>query len=302
MIYALETIGLGKRYGSRWALWDCSLRIPVGRVAGLVGPNGAGKTTLLHLAMGLLEPTTGSVRTFGWSPREQPLIVLTRVGFVAQERPLYRTFTVKDMLTFGSKLNPRWDGGLARARLERLGIPLSRPIGKLSGGQQAQVALILAIAKRPEMLLLDEPVANLDPLARREFLQTLMETVAQDGLTVLLSSHLIADLDRICDYMIILSASRVQVASDLEHLLQSHKRLVGPRQQIEGISSTHTLVQASHTERQSTLLVRTTGPVLDTSWDVQDVSLEDIILAYLAQPTVSMRPPELEHSRLEVSQ
>ncbi len=287
MIYALETIGLGKRYGSRWALWDCFLRIPVGRVAGLVGPNGAGKTTLLHLAMGLLEPTTGSVRTFGWSPREQPLIVLTRVGFVAQERPLYRTFTVKDMLTF--------------ARLERLGIPLSRPIGKLSGGQQAQVALILAIAKRPEMLLLDEPVANLDPLARREFLQTLMETVAQDGLTVLLSSHLIADLDRICDYMIILSASRVQVASDLEHLLQSHKRLVGPRQQIEGISSTHTLVQASHTERQSTLLVRTTGPVLDTSWDVQDVSLEDIILAYLAQPTVSMRPPELEHSRLEVS-
>jgi len=301
MIYALETIGLGKRYGSRWALWDCFLRIPVGRVAGLVGPNGAGKTTLLHLAMGLLEPTTGSVRTFGWSPREQPLIVLTRVGFVAQERPLYRTFTVKDMLTFGSKLNPRWDRCLARARLERLGIPLSRPIGKLSGGQQAQVALILAIAKRPEMLLLDEPVANLDPLARREFLQTLMETVAQDGLTVLLSSHLIADLDRICDYMIILSASRVQVASDLEHLLQSHKRLVGPRQQIEGISSTHTLVQASHTERQSTLLVRTTGPVLDTSWDVQDVSLEDIILAYLAQPTVSMRPPELEHSRLEVS-
>ena len=302
MIYALETIGLGKRYGSRWALRDCSLRIPVGRVAGLIGPNGAGKTTLLHLAMGLLEPNAGSVRTFGWSPREQPLIVLTRVGFVAQERPLYRTFTVKDMLTFGSKLNPRWDGGLARARLERLGIPLSRPIGKLSGGQQAQVALILAIAKRPEMLLLDEPVANLDPLARREFLQTLMETVAQDGLTVLLSSHLIADLDRICDYMIILSASRVQVASDLEHLLQSHKRLVGPRQQIEGISSTHTLVQASHTERQSTLLVRTTGPVLDTSWDVQDVSLEDIILAYLAQPTVSMRPPELEHSRLEVSQ
>ncbi len=301
MIYALETSGLGKRYGGTWALRDCSVKLPAGRVAGLVGPNGAGKTTLLHLAMGLIEPSTGFVQVFGWSPCQQPIIVLTRVGFVAQDRPLYRTFTVKDMLTFGGKLNPRWDEGLARGRLERLEIPLGRPISKLSGGQQAQVALIMALAKRPEMLLLDEPVSNLDPLARREFQQTLMGAVAEDGLTVLLSSHLVADLDRICDYLVILSSSRVQMASDIERLLQSHKLLIGPRQRSESISRTHTVVQASHTERQSTLLVKTNGSVLDPAWEVQDVALEDIILAYLAQPATGTLPPGAEQSKQEVS-
>jgi ABC-2 type transport system ATP-binding protein len=299
MIYALETSGLGKRYGGTWALRDCSLKLPVGRVAGLVGPNGAGKTTLLHLAMGLLEPSTGLVQVFGWSPRQQPTIVLTRVGFVAQDRPLYRTFTVKDMLTFGNKLNPRWDEGLARTRLERLAIPLTRPIGKLSGGQQAQVALVMALAKRPEMLLLDEPVANLDPLARREFQQTLMDAVAADGLTVLLSSHLIADLDRICDYMIILSASRVQVASDIEQLVHSHKRLIGPRESFESIARNHTVLQVSHTERQCSLLVRAHGLILDSAWEVNNVSLEEIILAYLAQPTLGRT--ELVRNEQEIS-
>jgi ABC-2 type transport system ATP-binding protein len=280
MIQALETTHLGKRYGKDWALHDCTLKFPIGRVAGLVGPNGAGKTTLLHLAVGLLEPNEGQVLVFG----ETPDHTLARVGFVAQDRPLYRTFSVRDMLTLGQKLNPHWDMDLARERLEHLAIPLNRPTGKLSGGQQAQVALVMALAKRPEMLILDEPIANLDPLARYEFQQTLMDAVAQDGLTVLFSSHLIADLDRICDYLIILSASRVQVASETESLLATHKRLIGPRDREVSLARTHTILQARSSERQSTLLAWVHGPILDPAWEVQEASLEDIILAYLALP------------------
>lgn len=281
MIQALETTQLGKRYGRDWALRDCTLKLPIGCVAGLVGPNGAGKTTLLHLAVGLLGPNTGSIRVFN----EVPSHVLTRIGFVAQDRPLYRTFSVQDMLTFGQKLNLSWDMELAKERLARFAIPLNRPTGKLSGGQQAQVALVLALAKRPEILILDEPIANLDPLARREFQQTLMDAVAQNGLTVLFSSHLIADLDRVCDYLIILSSSRVQVASEIDALLATHKRLIGPREREESLARTHTILQAQSSERQSTLLVRTHGAVLDPAWEVQEASLEDIILAYLALPT-----------------
>src|SRR5205085_5286467 len=166
MSVALETTSLAKRYGSAWALRDCSLVIPEGRVAALVGPNGAGKTTLLQLAVGIAKPTAGRVEVFGWSPHEQPLLVLARVGFVAQDHPLYRGFTVADMLRFGRQLNPRWDEQIAHERLERLGIPIKQRVGKLSGGQQAQVALVLALAKRPELLLMDAPVAALDPLAR----------------------------------------------------------------------------------------------------------------------------------------
>src|SRR5579875_585407 len=282
MIQALEATNLGKRYGKDLALRDCTLKLPIGRVAGLVGPNGAGKTTLLHLAMGLLEPSTGSVQVLGIAPRQNSSTILPRIGFVAQERPLYRTFSVKDMLTVGQKLNPHWDMDLALERLANLSIPLNRTTGKLSGGQQAQVALVMALAKRPEMLILDEPIANLDPLARYEFQQTLMDAVAQGGLTVLFSSHLIADLDRICDYLIILSASRVQVASDVESLLKTHKRLIGPRERKASVARTHAILQERSSERQSNLLIRLNGPVLDPAWEVQEASLEDIILAYLA--------------------
>src|SRR5579872_2321948 len=192
---ALQSFNLGKKYGHLWALRDCSLSIPAGRVAALVGPNGAGKTTLLQLAVGLLRPTRGSVQVFGRSPSEHSEVVLPRVGFLAQDRPLFRSFTVAEMLEVGRRLNPRWDQGFALHRLTSLGIPLSRKTGKLSGGQQAQVALVLALAKRPDLLLLDEPLASLDPLARREFLRTLMDSVAESGMTVLLSSHIIGDLE-----------------------------------------------------------------------------------------------------------
>ncbi|HEU5199451.1 MAG TPA: ABC transporter ATP-binding protein [Ktedonobacterales bacterium] len=296
MSNALETTKLSKRYGRTWALQDCTLSLPTGRVVALVGPNGAGKTTLLHLSMGLLEPTGGEVQVFGLSPSAQPGEALPRLGFVAQDHPLYKGFTVEELLALGRRLNPRWDDTLARARMQKLGIPLNRRAGKLSGGQQAQVALVLALAKRPDLLLLDEPLSSLDPLARREFLRTLMDAVAETGLTVLLSSHIIGDLERVCDYLVILSASHVQLAGDIQEVARTHKRLVGPRQDETAIASVHTVIEASHTERQTTLLVRTNGPLFDPSWEVQEMSLEDIVLAYLSQQA-GYRLPEPPSAR-----
>src|SRR5260221_13234577 len=280
---ALETTHLSKRYGRAWARRYCTLPLPGGRVAALVGPNGAGKTTLLNVSVGLLEPTGGSVQVLGSSPLKQPTETLPRLGFVAQDHPLYQDFTVADLLTLGRKLNPGFDDQLARARMQKLGIPLDRRAGKLSGGQQAQVALVLALAKRPDLMLLDEPLASLDPLARREFLRTLLDATVESGLTVLLSSHIIGDLERVCDYLIILSASYVQLAGDIQEIGRTHKRLVGPRQEVDAIASVHTVIEMSQTKRQTTLLVRINGPLFDPSWEVQEVSLEDIVLAYLGQ-------------------
>jgi ABC-2 type transport system ATP-binding protein len=299
MTAALRTAHLGKRYGRNWALRDCTLEIPAGRVAALVGPNGAGKTTLLHLAVGLLEPSEGEVDVFDASPRRQPLEVLPRVGFVAQDHPLYRGFTVADTLTLGRKLNPRWDQHIAEERMAQLGIPVRRRVGDLSGGQQAQVALAVALAKRPELVLLDEPLASLDPLARRDFLRTLMDATAEHGLTVLLSSHIIADLERVCDYLIIL-------AGDIEDVVRAHKRLVGPRADPAAVASVHNVVEESHTERQTTLLVRVNGHLFDRAWEQHDVTLEDIVLAYLGQGAGDTQPaarqPALEGGAREAAQ
>jgi ABC-2 type transport system ATP-binding protein len=290
ILYALQAAHLSKRYGRHtWALQDCSLALPAGRVAALVGPNGAGKTTLLHLALGLLPPSSGSVHIFGISPTRRPHEVLPRVGFVAQDHPLYRGFSVADLVTMGRKLNRRWDQHATLAHLDQLGIPLNRQAGKLSGGQQAQVALALALGKLPELLLLDEPLARLDPLARRDFLRALLEAATERGLTVLLSSHILSDLERVCDFLILLSASRVQLASDIDEIVRTHKLLVGPRTTTAAIASIHQVVEERHTDRQTTVLVRVNGHVFDPSWDVHDVSLEDIVLAYMGQP--GMRVP-----------
>lgn len=293
MTGALETAGLGKQYGDQWALRDCTLTVPPGRIAALVGPNGAGKSTLLQLAAGLNYPSAGTVRVFGLSPQQDAGSVLPRIGFLSQDRPLYRGFTVAEMLTVGKKLNPRWDDALARRRLQRLGIPLKRKAGKLSGGQQSQLALVMALAKRPEFLLLDEPVAAFDPLARREFLSMLLEATVEDGLTVLLSSHIINDLERMCDYIIILSAARLTLVGDISDVLNRHKLLISVRRDTDGSEHLHNVVQVTHTERQTTVLARTNGHIWDPSWEVHDVSLEDIVLAYLGQrqgdiPTVAM--------------
>ena len=289
MSAALETTGLGKRYRSAWALRDCTLALPTGRVAALVGPNGAGKTTLLHLAVGLARPDAGTVRVLGQSPANNSAL-LARMGFVAQDNPLYRDYTVAEMLTLGSRLNRRFDTALARDRLRRLDIPLGRRTGRLSGGQRAQVGLVVALAKRPDLLLLDEPLASLDPLARREFLQTLMGAVAEDGTTVLLSSHLVGDLERVCDYLIVLHNARVQVAGAVDTLLAEHVTLVGPRRDPAAVAGVADVVQANHTEKQTTLLVRTKGPIHDPVWTVGEVTLEDLVLAYLANSAAGTLP------------
>jgi ABC-2 type transport system ATP-binding protein len=278
----LQARGLGKRYRRRWALSECTLAIPAGRVVGLVGPNGAGKTTLLHLAVGLLSPSAGAIEVLGGQPDSDPRH-LGRVGFVAQETPTYSALTVADHLRLGAHLNPGWDSQLAGSRIEQLGLDPAQRAGKLSGGQRAQLALTLAIAKRPELLLLDEPVASLDPLARREFLQGLMEVVAEHGVSVVLSSHLVADLERVCDHLVILVASRVRLAGDVDDLLASHHLLIGPRRDLATLPDNQQVISASHTDRQSTLFIRTDAPILDPSWTVEQVSLEDIVLAYMSQ-------------------
>jgi ABC-2 type transport system ATP-binding protein len=278
----LQAAGLGKAYRRTWALHDCTLAIPEGRVTGLVGPNGAGKTTLLGLATGMLAPTRGTITVLGARPAAGPA-QLARVGFVAQDTPVYARMTVADHLRLGAWLNPGWDDDLARQRIGQLGLNPKQHAGSLSGGQRAQLALTLALAKRPELLLLDEPVASLDPLARREFLQGLMEAVAEHGLSVVLSSHLVADLERVCDYLIVLVASRVRVAGEVSALLASHHRLSGPRRDPGSLPADQEVITESHTDKQSSLLIRTDEPVLDPAWTVKPVNLEDLVLAYLSQ-------------------
>jgi ABC-2 type transport system ATP-binding protein len=297
MIAPIEATGLGKHFGRTWALRDCSLRIAPGKIAGLVGPNGAGKTTFLHLVAGLLKPSAGEVRVFGRSPQTHLVLLLDRIGFVAQDTPLYSGFTVADILTFGRRLNSRWDQTAAEARMRRLNIPFDRRIGHLSGGQRAQVALALALGKRPELLLMDEPVARLDPLARREFMQGLTEAVADEGLTVLLSSHVVADIERVCDYLIIITGGQVQVAGDIETLLDSHHLLVGPRLTDDARLPGLEIIKANHTDRQSSLWVRGRLSQLPDGWREAPLPLEELVITYLSTPSAGALPaPELEEA------
>ena len=270
----------GQAYRRTWALRDCTLAIPEGRVVGLVGPNGAGKTTLLRLATGQLAPTRGTISVLGEPPAVSPA-QLARVGFVAQDTPVYARMRVADHLRLGAWLNPGWDDELAQRRIGQVGLDPKQRAGSLSGGQRAQLALTLALAKRPELLLLDEPVASLDPLARREFLRGLMEAVAEHGTSVVLSSHLVTDLERVCDYLIVLVASRVRIAGEVSALLASHRRLSGPRRDPGTLPAGQDVIEESHTDKQSTLLVRTGEPVHDPAWTVTPVSMEELVLAYM---------------------
>jgi ABC-2 type transport system ATP-binding protein len=293
MTAVLEARGLGKRYRRLWALADCTLSVPAGHVVGLVGPNGAGKTTLLSLATGMLAPTTGTIEALGRRPASGP-VELARVGYLAQDAPVYAGLSVADHLRLGAHLNPGWDAGLARGRIARLDLDPGQKAGTLSGGQRAQLALTLAVAKRPELLILDEPVASLDPLARREFLQDLMEATAEQGLSVVLSSHLVGDLERVCDYLIVLVGSRVRLAGPVEELLAAHHLLSGPRRDPGSLPDGMQVISASHTNVQSTLLVRTSGLVLDPAWTVSEVTLEDLVLAYMSQAAGHGRRHHLE--------
>jgi ABC-2 type transport system ATP-binding protein len=271
---------LTKRYGRRPALTDCSLTVPRGRITGLVGPNGAGKSTLLGLACGLIKPTAGRIAVLGNRPAASAA-QLARVGFVAQDTPVYASLTVADHLRMGARLNPGWDAALAYRRLAQIGLPAGQKAGRLSGGQRAQLALTVAAAKRPELLIFDEPAAALDPLARSGFLRNLVEFVGELGASAVLSSHLLADVERVCDHLVVLCGARVQVAGDVADLLASHHRLVAPRGELDRLPAELEVIGVQHTDRHSTALVR--GRLDGCPWPVQDLTLEELALGYLTR-------------------
>ncbi|MFL6117383.1 MAG: ABC transporter ATP-binding protein [Catenulispora sp.] len=267
---ALEAHGLGKRYRKLWALKDFDIALPANRVIALVGANGAGKSTLMSIAAGILPPTEGDIRVDG------------RVVLLSQDKPLYRSFSVADMLNFGRHLNTVWDQERALNWLGRFEIPLDRPCGKLSGGQQTQVALAVALGARPSLLLLDEPLANLDPLARRDVTGELLAEVADSAMTVVLSTHVVAELAGVGDHLLLLRQGRGALDGDVEELLSQHARLTGPRADRPPVAGQ--VVSAQHTERQSMFVIRTLlGPEtpMEPPWKAQSISLEDLVLAYL---------------------
>ncbi len=287
----IETSGLGKRYGRTWALRDCTVTVPAGRLAALVGPNGAGKTTLMHLAVGLAVPAAGSVTVLGDQPAGAPA-ALDGIAFVGQDAPMYKNMPARDMVHLTRNLNRGFDQEYARTRLGQLGIPLNRKAGKLSGGQQAQLALTLALARRPRLLILDEPLAMLDPLARQDFMATVMTAMADDGVSVLLSSHALAELERVADYLVLLSGGQLRVAGEVDDLLASHRVLTGPAAEADRYARQWHVVQTRRGEVQAHLLVRTGSPddPVPPGWEAHPVGLEELVLAYLRSPGTGALP------------
>lgn len=289
MSVVLETSGLTKRYGRTEALRGCDVSLEGGKVTGLVGPNGAGKTTLLQIAVGLHRPTSGTVRVLGLDPTGDTVALLGRIGFVAQDRPLHLGFSVAETLEIGRRLNPRWDHPYALARVKHFRLPLDRRVGTLSTGQRAQVALTLALGKRPEVLLLDEPVANLDPVARLELLEELMGVVAEDGPTVILSSNVLADVERVCEHVVILVDGRVRISGDVEDLVRSHVLVSGPHRPANDASENGEVIEIRHAERQTTRLLRGHAAPSDDGTEVRPATLEEIVVAYLRSEREEVR-------------
>jgi ABC-2 type transport system ATP-binding protein len=285
---ALRAERLSKRYGQVWGLRDCTFAVPADSVVGLVGPNGAGKTTLLALTVGLLAPTGGQVAVFGERSRAQAPDTLARVSYLAQDHPLYRGFTVADMFRFGRSLNPSWDQALAEARMTALGIPLSRKVKSLSGGQQAQVALTMALAKRAPLLLLDEPVASLDPIARLDFMRDVLAAATETGLTVIIASHVIAELERLCDWLLLLNGGRLQLAGAVDDLIAGHAVLTVPRQTGDG-DLPGRVIERTDSDRHSTVLVAAAPEAVAAAggqlgWAAEPAGFEQVVLAYLRRP------------------
>jgi ABC-2 type transport system ATP-binding protein len=293
----IEASGLGRRYGGTWALRDCTVAIPAGHVAALVGPNGAGKTTLLNLAAGLTAPSAGDVTVLGGQPAGSPM-ALDGIAFVAQDTPMYKNLSARDMLHLTRNLNRRFDQQYAESRLGELGIPLRRRAGKLSGGQQAQLALTLALARRPRLLVLDEPMAMLDPIARHDFMASVMMAMAADGVSIVLSSHVLAELERVADYLILMSRGRVQLAGEVDDLLASHRLLTGPAAEADRYTQRLSVVHTSRGGAQAHLLVRATAdePV-PPGWEAHPVGLEELALAYLREPTTVLPGPDRARRR-----
>lgn len=289
MINAVEASGVGRRYGRIWALRGCSVALPEGQVAALVGPNGAGKSTLLNLIAGLLRPSEGTLQRFGRPVSDRPE-ALARVGYMSQDTALYPTFTASELLRMGARLNPGWDDDWARERLTRLRLPANVPASNLSGGQRSQIALVLALAKRPRLLLLDEPLASLDPLARNDVMALLMQAVAETGMTVVLSSHIISDLVETCDWLVAINQGRVQVSGNIDELLDSHKLITGPREAVDTLPPRVSIVAQTITGRQASVLLRSGEHPIDPVWTVHRPTLDELVLNYLRQPEASVLP------------
>jgi ABC-2 type transport system ATP-binding protein len=279
MTAPLVTHGVGKRYRRRWALRDCTLAIPERAIVGLAGPNGAGKSTLLGLTVGLLAPTEGVVEVLGRDPRLEPE-VLAGIGYVARDAPLYRSFTVRDTIEFARATNPGWDHSIAGEFLAKLSS--DDRVSALSAGEKARLALAVALGKRPALLLLDEPFARLDPLAAREFLRLLMDGVSELEATVVIASHVIADIERVSDHIVLLGDGHVRLEGSAEELIASHRLLTGAARPLGRIPGVREIIRERHSGRQMTLLVRIDGRVVDPSWSVDEIGLEDLLLAYMA--------------------
>jgi ABC-2 type transport system ATP-binding protein len=290
-VNVMESGGLSKRYGTTWALRDCTLAVPAGHVVALVGPNGAGKSTLLNLAVGLAAPSAGEVSVLGGHPAGS-LFALDGIAFVAQDMPLYKNLSAADLLHVTRNLNRRFDQQYAERRLRELGIPLKRKAAKMSGGQQAQLALTLALARRPQLLVLDEPMAMLDPIARHDFMATVLTAMADDGVSVVLSSHVLAELERVADYLVLVSGGSVQVAGEVDDLLTAHHVLTGPSAEADRYTDRWNVVHAGRGVAQTHLLVRSNGSSdpAPPGWEIQPVSLEELALAYLREPNVAALP------------
>ncbi len=288
---ALRADKLGRRYGRVWGLRDCTLEVPTGAIAALVGPNGAGKTTLLEMIIGLLQPTEGQLSVFGETSHTHVAAKLAQVSYVAQDHPLYRDFSVADMFHLGRAMNPSWDQGLAQERMNALGIPLKRKVKNLSGGQQSQVSLTMALAKRAPLLVLDEPVSSLDPLARLEFMRDVMASAASTGLTVIIASHVVSELERLCDWLIVLGGGRVRLAGPVDDLLGAHQLLTVPRATADAELPGQP-IHRTDSDRHSTVLVRADPALLAVfggpRWQADPVGFEQLVMAYLQRsPTAA---------------
>jgi ABC-2 type transport system ATP-binding protein len=290
-VNVIETHALSKCYRSTRALHDCTLAIPGGHVVALVGPNGAGKSTLLHLSVGLATPSAGEVRVLGGLRAGSPP-ALEGIAFVAQDTPLFKNLSAADLLHMTRNVNLRFDQRYAEHRLGELGIPLRQKVGKMSGGQRAQLALTLALARRPQLLVLDEPMAMLDPLARHDFMATVMTAVADEGVSVVLSSHVLAELERVADYLVLVSRGRVQVAGDVDDLLASHRVLTGPAADSDRYANKWNVVHASCAGPLAHLLVRGQGSCdpVPLGWEARSLTLEELALDYLREPGAAAFP------------
>jgi ABC-2 type transport system ATP-binding protein len=277
IVAAIETSGLSKRYRRTWALSEVDLTVHAGGITALVGPNGAGKSTLLKLCVGFERPTAGSLRIWGLDPTRDRAGAVGSVGYVPQDPSLYRELTVEEHLQFAASLRPRFDAEHARNRLRQLQIPLAAPATDLSGGQQAQVSLAIALGTRAPVLLLDEPLANLDPLARREFLTVLGEAVRTDGVTAVLASHVVAEVEPVCDRLLVLGLGRVLYHETVADALASHWVA-------SEVGSAGGPVVALFPDRVGTLhaLLRAASPDDGAEPPGRPASMEEIVMGYLA--------------------